>query len=513
MSSDDRVPSGDTAEKQAISRDATASDIRVRFAPSPTGLQHIGGFRTALFDWLLARHFGGRFLLRIEDTDTARTVPGAVDAIMEGFGWLGMDWDEGPIVGGPVGPYFQTQRRDLYLAYTEQLLAGGHAYRCFCTPERLREVREAQRQRGEPPRYDRLCRRLSADAVAARLAAGEPYVVRLAVPEEGQTRVRDVLRGEITFDNAHLDDAVLLKSNGYPTYHLANVVDDHLMGISHVIRAEEWISSAPLHLMTYAALGWQPPLFAHVPDVLGPDGKKLSKRHGAIPLLEYRDLGYLSEAVLNYMALLGWSYDEKTDVLSREHLIEAFTLERVGTAAARYDAERLLWLNGVYIRRLSPDELTARTLPFLERPAANSGLPESVARPLDRAYVTRVLLLEQERMKALAEAPALTEFFFVPRVNVAPELLVAKNMTREQAQDGLRRALEVLEHTPEWRAEALEAPLRALVAEMGLKPVQLFTSLRVAITGRTVSPPLFATMEVLGREPTLGRIHQAIEGL
>jgi glutamyl-tRNA synthetase len=513
MISYDHVPSHENPEKSAISPHATPSAVRVRFAPSPTGLQHIGGFRTALFDWLLARHYGGRFLLRIEDTDTARTVPGAVEAIVEGFRWLGMDWDEGPIVGGPVGPYFQTQRRDLYLAATEQLLAGGHAYRCFCTPERLREVRETQRARGEPPRYDRMCRHLVPDEVAARLAAGDSYVVRLAVPEEGQTRVHDVLHGEITFENAHLDDAVLLKSNGYPTYHLANVVDDHLMRISHVIRAEEWISSAPLHLMIYAALGWQPPLFAHVPDVLGADGKKLSKRHGAIPLLEYRALGYLPEAVLNYMALSGWSYDEKTDVLSREQLIAAFTLERVGTAAARYDAERLLWLNGVYIRRLAPDELTARTLPFLERPAAEGGLPRSVARPLDRAYVTRVLLLEQERMKTLAEAPALTEFCFVPSVTVSPELLLAKNMTSEQAREGLRRAQDLLEHAPEWRAEALEAPLRALVAELGLKPVQLFTSLRVAVTGRTVSPPLFATMEVLGRETTLARLRHALAAL
>jgi glutamyl-tRNA synthetase len=306
---------------------------------------------------------------------------------------------------------------------------------------------------------------------------------------------------------------VLLKSNGYPTYHLASVVDDHVMRISHVIRAEEWISSFPLHILTYHALGWQPPLFAHVPDVLGPDGKKLSKRHGAIPLLEYRDLGYLPEAVLNYMALLGWSFDEKTDILSRDQLVAAFTLERVGTAAARYDGERLLWMNGVYIRRLPPDELTARTLPFLERPAAHGGLPDVVARPLDREYVTRVLALEQERMKTLAEAPTLTEFFFTTTVAVAPALLVPKNTTREQALDGLRRSLAILEGAQEWKAGELEAPLRTLVAEMGLKPVQLFTSLRVAVTGRTVSPPLFETMEVLGREPTRARLRQAIATL
>lgn len=489
---------------------ATQAPVRVRFAPSPTGFQHIGGFRTALFDWLLARHAGGRFLLRIEDTDTARTVPGAVEAIIEGFRWLGLDWDEGPLVGGEYGPYFQTQRRDLYQFYAEQLIAGAHAYRCFCTSVRLAELREERQRKGLPPRYDRLCARLSADEVARRVARGEPYTVRLAVPESGETRVHDLLRGEIVFENANLDDAVLLKSNGYPTYHLANVVDDHLMRITHVIRAEEWISSFPLHAMIYAALGWQPPLFVHVPDVLGPDRKKLSKRHGAIPLLEYRELGYLPDAVFNYMALLGWSYDEQTDVLSRDQLIAAFDLKRVGTAAARYDAERLLWLNGVYIRRLSPEELTTRTLPYLERPAASGGLPDVVARPLDRAYVTRVLQLEQERLKTLAEASALTEFFFVPQIEISPALLVSKNLTPEQARQGVARALATLEGVGEWTAEALEPPLRALVGELGLKPVQLFTALRVAVTGRTVSPPLFATMAVLGRETTLARLRSAI---
>jgi len=484
--------------------------VRVRFAPSPTGLQHIGGFRTALFDWLLARHEGGKFLLRIEDTDTARTVPGAVDAIIDGFRWLGLDWDEGPLAGGPVGPYFQTQRRDLYRAFSSRLIAGGYAYRCFCTPERLQQVRADLQARNEPPRYDRHCRAPSADELAARMANGEPFVVRFAVPFQGVTTVHDTLRGEIRFQNSNLDDAVLLKSNGYPTYHLANVVDDHLMGITHVIRAEEWIPSAPLHVMIYAGLNWNPPIFAHVPDVLGRDGRKLSKRHGALPLLEYRDLGYLPEAVLNYMALLGWSYDDKTDVLSREQLIQAFTLDRVGTAGAKYDEERLLWFNGVYIRQLAPAQLTERTLPFLQRPSTQGGLPESVTRPLDRVYVEHVLRLEQERMKTLAEAPAMTEFFFTENLDYDSALLVAKGMDPARSLFGLQRAKAVLDHVNQWQAADMEAPLRALVAELGLKPVQLFTSLRVAATGRTVSPPLFETLEVLGRQRSLARIEGAI---
>ena len=484
--------------------------VRTRFAPSPTGFQHIGGYRTALFSWLLARHYGGQFILRIEDTDTARTVPGAVDALLEGFRWLDLAWDEGPLVGGPLGPYYQTQRKALYEQYAEQLIAGGHAYRCFCSPERLQAVREELRKRGEPPRYDRLCRRLSPEEARSRAAAGETYTIRLAVPYDGQTRIDDALRGEIVFENANLDDAVLLKSNGYPTYHLAHIIDDHLMSISHVLRAEEWIPSAPLHVLIYQALGWRQPVWVHVPDVLGKDNKKLSKRRGALSLTEYRDLGYLPEAVLNYMALLGWSYDEKTDILSRDEIIAAFSLDRVGTSPGKYDEERLLYLNGYYIRQLAPNELVTRTLPFLERPVAEGGLPESVARPLDREYTKRVLLLEQERMKTLSDAAGMTEFFFVPEISYDAGLLIAKQMDAERTLDGLRRAERILLDAPQWEAHALEQPLRDLVAEMGVKPVQLFTSLRVAVTGRTVSPPLFETMEVLGRAVTLARVAQAI---
>lgn len=492
----------------------TTGAARTRFAPSPTGFQHIGGFRTALFSWLLARHTGGQFVLRIEDTDTARTVPGAVEAVIEGFKWLGLEIDEGPEVGGPYGPYFQTQRRDLYLSYAEQLIEGGHAYRCFCSPERLQQVREEQRKRGEPPRYDRHCRYLSPDDIAARIQEGQSFTVRLASPTSGKTVVKDALREEIVFENASLDDAVLLKSNGFPTYHLAHIVDDHLMRISHVLRAEEWIPSAPLHIIIYHALGWEPPVLAHVPDVLSSQGgKKLSKRFGAIPLLEYRDRGYLPQAIVNYMALLGWSYDDKSNVLSREQLIEAFDLDRVGVAPARYDEERLLWFNGYYIRQLSPEELTERALPFLERSEALGGLPDSVARPIDRDYATRVLLLEQERMKTLADAPAMTSFFFTSALSYEPQMLIAKNMDAERTLNGLRRSRETLAALSGWEAAEMEARLRELVAELGLKPVQLFTSLRVAVTGRTVSPPLFETMETLGRETSMERIDLAIAAL
>jgi glutamyl-tRNA synthetase len=503
-----------SAEKSTIDEPARPLAARVRFAPSPTGLQHIGGFRTALFNWLLARHTGGQFLLRIEDTDTTRTIPGAVDALIGGFQWLGMDWDEGPIVGGPYGPYFQTQRRALYASCADRLISSDAAYRCFCSAERLQRVREAQRQSGLPPRYDRLCRGLASTVAATRAAAGEAFVVRLATPHEGQTWVLDELRGEVVFENANLDDPVLLKTNGLPTYHLAHIVDDHLMDISHVIRAEEWISSAPLHVIIYHALGWMVPHLVHVPDVLGREGgKKLSKRFGALPILEYRDLGYLPEAVLNYMALLGWSFDGASDVLNKDELIAAFTLERVGSAPARYDEERLLSLNGVYIRRLTLDDLTDRTLPFLERSEGAGGLPDSVTRPLDRAYVSRILALEQERLKTLAEAPRLIEFFFVRGLTYDTSDLLAKHLTQEQSLDGLRRAHDLLAGLADWNAAAMESPLRALVEELGLKPIQLFTAIRVAVTGRTVSPPLFETMAVLGREATLTRLRDAMNRL
>ena len=300
---------------------AEAHKPRLRFAPSPTGLMHIGGYRTALFSWLFARHTGGSFILRIEDTDVARTVEGAVDYLIDGLHWLGMDFDEGPIVGGQFGPYYQTQRRALYQQYAHQLIASGHAYRCYCTPARLEQMRKDQMAQKLPPRYDRRCRYLSDEERAANDAAGITWVVRFAMPLDGETVVHDELHGDIIFKNSDIDDTVILKTDGLPTYHLAHIVDDHLMGVTHLLRAEEWISSAPRHIQIWNALGWQPPLLFHVPDVLGKDKKKLSKRHGAPSWKELEQRGFLPEAVFNFLALLGWSYDDKTEFFSREALI------------------------------------------------------------------------------------------------------------------------------------------------------------------------------------------------
>src|SRR6266700_6910973 len=357
-------------EHQVMSREHMT---RLRYAPSPTGFQHIGGFRTALFSWLYARHCGGQFILRIEDTDVARTLEGSVDNLIEGLQWLGMDIDEGPLVGGPYGPYYQTQRKALYQQYAHQLIASGHAYRCYCTPARLEQMRKEQMAQKLPPRYDRRCRYLSNEERAANDAAGLTWVVRFAMPLDGETVVHDELHGDIIFKNSDIDDTVILKTDGLPTYHLAHIVDDHLMGVTHLLRAEEWISSAPRHIQIWNALGWLQPLFYHVPDVLGKDKKKLSKRHNAPSWKELEQRGFLPEAVFNFLALLGWSYDDKTEFFSREELIRVSSLDRISDSGGILDMEKLEWMNGVYIRNFSLEEFTRRTIPYMERPEARVG--------------------------------------------------------------------------------------------------------------------------------------------
>ena len=479
--------------------------VRVRYAPSPTGAPHIGNIRTALFNWLFARHSGGSFVVRIEDTDMERLVPGALEQILDSLRWLGLDWDEGPEVGGAFGPYFQSQRLPIYKEAADRLVAQGDAYVCYCSPERLEEMRREQMQRKEPPRYDRRCRFLSPAERAEMEAQGLRSVVRFAIPLEGETTFHDLLRGDITYQNAVLDDFVILKSDGYPTYHLANVTDDHLMEISHVMRAEEWIPSTPRHVLLYHALGFEPPLFAHMPMILGPDRSKLSKRHGATSLAAYRDQGYLPEAIFNFLALLGWSYDERAEILSREEIVRSFTLERVGKTAAIFNIEKLDWMNGVYIRQLGVDALADRLMPFLE-----AGLPPEASRPLSREYVEKIVPLIQERLKKLDEAADLTSFFFVEEIRYDAHLLIAKNMTAADTLRALRIAKEKLAQATSFDTAHLESILRPLAEELNLKPGQLFGILRVATTGRSVAPPLFQTMEVLGRERCLRRVEEAL---
>jgi glutamyl-tRNA synthetase len=479
--------------------------VRVRFAPSPTGYLHVGGARTALFNWLFARKHTGAFILRIEDTDRKRYEPEAVGNILESLRWLGLEWDEGPEVGGDYGPYYQSQRLDIYQEYARKLVESGYAYYCYCSPERLAQVREEQRRRGEPDLgYDRHCRYLTAKERAEYEAQGIVPVVRLKVPLEGQTSFHDVLHGDITVDNARLDDLVLLKSDGYPTYHLANVVDDTLMQITHVMRADEWLPSVPKHILMYQAFGWEPSVFAHLPIILAPEGKgKLSKRHGAVSVLEFRRQGYLPEAMVNFLARVGWAYDDKTELFTRQELIEKFSLEGVNKSPAAFSYDKLEWMNGVYIRQLGLDDLAERLMPFL----TGAGLPA------DLPTMRRIAPLVQERLKKLTDAMEWVDFFFVDQISYEPSLLVGKKMTAAESLAALRKARETLAALPDFQEGTLEKALRALADQLGLKDRQLFGIIRVAATGKSVAPPLFGTLSILGRERVLERLDYAEQAL
>ncbi len=476
------------------------SEVRVRFAPSPTGAPHVGSLRTALFDWLWARHCGGKFILRVEDTDQKREVENGLDLIIESLRFLGLDWDEGPDVGGAYGPYVQSQRLPIYKEHAKILLDLGAAYYCYCTPERLEQMRKEQQARGEPTRYDRRCRYYTPEERVAHERAGEPHVVRLAVPLDGKTMLRDFVHGELTIANKDVDDQVLLKSDGFPTYHLAVVVDDHLMKITHVMRADEWISSFPKHVLLYQAFGWEVPPHGHVPDVLGTDKKKLSKRHGATSVLQYRDEGYLPEALVNFLARLGWSYDDKTEIFTREELIRAFTLDKIEHAGAVFDAAKLDWTNGYYIRQLSDDELALRLLPFFERAHITADADKL------RAFAPQI----KERIKKLSDAVEVVDFLFVEDLKYDPQLLIGKGMDAKSALTSLRAAQTTLENYPTFDdEEKIEAELRAASDQLGMKYAQFFGTLRVAVTGKTASPPLMSSTRVLGHEKTLRRIERA----
>jgi glutamyl-tRNA synthetase len=474
--------------------------VRVRFAPSPTGYPHLGNIRTALFNWLFARHHGGAFVLRIEDTDVARRVEGAVDIILDSLRWLGLNWDE--------GPYFQSQRLSLYRETAQRLLDEDRAYLCYCSPERLEAMRQEQMKRKQPPKYDRRCRDLTQQERTGLKAGSVSAVVRFKTPLAGETTFHDLIYGRVTFKHDTLDDFVLLKSDGYPTYHLANIVDDHLMAISHILRAEEWLSSTPRHVLLYQALNWQPPQFAHLPMILGPDRAKLSKRHGATNINEYQQQGYLPDAMVNFLALLGWSLDDRTELLSREELTRHFSLERVGKTGAIFNKEKLEWMNGIYLRRLSLAEFVHQAMPFLDR-----GLPESVRRPLDESYVSQVLALIQERAKTLAEVPQLADFFFVDEPQQDLDLFLKGRLDGKSATGAITIASQKLEKLATWDAAALESVLRPLAAELNLRTGEFFGLLRVAVTGRTAAPPLFQTMAVLGKEKCLKRLRIALQVL
>jgi glutamyl-tRNA synthetase len=487
--------------------------VRTRYAPSPTGVPHVGNIRTAVFSYLQARHNGGQFILRLEDTDRARLQPESIPLISESLRWLGMDYDEGPDIGGPYAPYTQSERLPQYQAAARRLIEQGNAYECWCSSQRLDELRAKQSRLKLPPQYDRRCRD-EAGQTAARAEAeaeGRNAVVRFKTPPEGSVTLHDAVHDDMTFDLATLDDFVILKSDAFPTYHLAYIVDDEAMKITHVIRGDEWIPSAPRHALIYAALGIEPPVIAHAPRILGPDGAKLSKRHGATSVFEYREQGYLPEALFNFLGLVGWSLDDKTEIMSKQEFIEHFTLDRVVKNPAIFNVEKLQWMNGVYLREVVPAdelvELIARRL--------DQDLPATVARPVDRALVARIAPLIRERIKLLSEALEYCDFFFVDDLTYSLEDLLGKVYAGRQpeAKAALEDVASSAADLGAWTHDGLEAAFRALAISLGAKAGDLFSLIRVAVTGKKVTPPLFESMEVLGQERCQARIRAAIERL
>lgn len=482
---------------------------RVRFAPSPTGYLHIGGARTALYNYLLARQTGGQFILRVEDTDQTRLVADAREEQMNGLRWLGIQWDEGPDVGGPCGPYIQSQRADIHRAHAEQLVEAGKAYYCFCAKERLEALRREQLLLKRQPRYDGHCRDIPSSEAQARQAAGESCVVRFKMPPEGNTTARDLIRGDITIDNSTLDDFIILKSDGLSLYHLAAMVDDHLMGITHVIRSSEWIPSLPKHALILRAFGWEEPQWVHLSVFLRPSGKgKMSKRESSnlkaeeghsIFVRDMHELGCLPEAVRNWIALMGWSLDDKTDVISLDEMIQGFSLERLNPAPAAVNFDKLDHFNGVYIRSLSPAELAKRLKPHFDR----AGLKA------DEAALSRIAPLIQVRIATLDESVEMAGFFFRPDVSYDPTLLIPKGLDAARTVAALQKSKALLESLPDLNHPTTEPPMRALADELKLKPGQLFGILRVAITGQTVSPPLFETIALLEKSVVFERLVQA----
>lgn len=485
-----------------------SDSVRVRFAPSPTGKLHIGGARTAIYNWAFARANGGTFILRIDDTDPTRSTDENTQIILRAMHWLGLDWDEGPEVGGDFGPYSQTERLDLYKQTAERLLAEGKAYPCFCTPEQLAADREAVQARKDPFQgYQRRCRDLSTEEAQARIDAGEPYVLRIKVPEDrGNVVINDAVHGEVTFDAKELDDFVIFRSDGTPTYNFATVVDDALMGITHVIRGDDHLSNTPRQVMVYEAMGAPVPVFAHISMILGADGKKLSKRHGATSVEEYRDAGYLSDAFVNYLALLGWSLDGETTVIPRDVLASQFSLERISKNPATFDPKKLDWMNAEYINAMSNADFADQIM-----------LPELLKAGLikagfeaDAAWLGALAEIVRPRTKMPADAATVAAPVFATAETLAyDEKSVSKGLAKEGMGAVLDAAKAALEALDEWTPANIDAALEPLPEVLDVKKRLVFGAVRVAECGNMVSPPLGETMALIGRDDCLARIDRA----
>jgi len=481
---------------------------RVRFAPSPTGFLHIGGARTALYDYLLARQTGGSFILRIEDTDQKRYQDQAEQDIKAALDWLGIQPDEDPDRGGPHAPYRQSQRTRLYREIAENLIEKGQAYYCFCSPERLAEVREKQQKDNLTAHYDGTCRQLDRPEAAARAAQGEPHVIRFKSPTAGTTSAVDALRGEITVENSTLDDIILIKSSGLAVYHLAAMADDHLMGITHVFRGSEWLPTFPVHVLIYRAMGWDEPIWVHLSVLLNPDGKgKMSKRDTELAreqgfpifMKDMEELGYIPEAVINWIALMGWSYDDKTEYFTLEDLVEKFSIEKLNPSPAAINFSKLDHFNGLHIRELAVEDFARRIKPWFE----NAGLE------IKQEILVPVAAALQNRTKKLTEVVEMGGFFFRDEVELAVDRIVSPKLTAAQAAEAAGGMLDMFQGLNDLSQEKAEKPLRELAEQMGLKAGQLFGLLRESLTGQKVSPPIFDIIAILGREQVLERLQKA----
>ncbi|MFM7463038.1 MAG: glutamate--tRNA ligase [Actinomycetota bacterium] len=476
-------------------------EVRVRFAPSPTGDLHVGNIRTALFDWAYARHTDGKFVFRIEDTDRERVTDQYIQAAAETLRWLGLDWDEGPEIGGPYGPYLQSQRLEIYKEWAERFLDQGDAYLCFCTNEELEARREVAKESNRPPGYDGACRNLSADDRAKMSDEGRKPVIRMRMPE-GSTTFNDLIRGEVTFEHKFVPDFVLMRNDGSPLYTLAVAVDDVLMKITHILRGEDLLSSTPRQIRVYQAMGMKVeeyPIFAHLPFVMGTDNTKLSKRNGEVSIAWYRERGFLPEAICNYLALLGWSPGDDRENVTLSELAQLFDVSRVNASPARFDMKKLEAINGEKIRALSIDELLKRSLPFLTESKVITGSHDEIE------VIRKALPLIQERIITLSEVISMVSFLFGEAVVIADD--EAKKIGDDLSLATLKAAKEALGLVSEWNESSIESALRGeLIEKMGLKPRVAFTPVRIAVTGSHISPPLFESLALLGKTRTLGRI-------
>lgn len=481
------------------------SEVRVRFAPSPTGYLHIGGARTALFNWLFARKMGGKLILRIEDTDVARLKEDSVSQILTSLKWLGINWDEGPEVGGDYGPYYQSERFDIYRKYCQQLVDEGKAYYCFCTPEELEAQREKQRQAKQPFRYARTCRDLTPEEVKARIDAGASYSVRLKIPAEGSVVVHDLIHGDVTFNMDQYDDFVIMKSNGIPTYNFAVVIDDHLMGMTHVMRAEEHLSNTPKQLLVYQAFGWEPPKFGHMSMILAPDRSKLSKRHGATSVEEFRSQGFVAEAIVNYLTLLGWGPGDEREIFSLQDTVELFELEQMSKKAAIYDTKKLTWMNGQYLSELPLEKILPEVKPFFIK----DGYVDEAWFAENEEYFAKLVDTVRVRVKTLQEIADASDYFFKD-VESYDEKGVAKHF-KPEAVALLEECIAAVEADDVYSLETTEAAYNKIAADNNLALGKVIHPTRLALTGRTVSPGMFDVMVLLGKEKTLARLHKAVE--